>query len=93
VALGRARQAEADAARKLFDSRVSEARAARSLSRRPGQRFQSLAILGEAIEQARETEAAPRRIFMICAMPCSLQLVMPDLYPVLTKARLARWIL
>ncbi|HEV3448573.1 MAG TPA: protein kinase [Gemmataceae bacterium] len=85
VALERARQAEADAARKLFDSRLSEARAL-SLSRRPGQRFQSLAILGEAIEQARGLKLPATHIHDLRNATLA-SLAMPDLYPVLTAAR------
>ena len=45
-------RAESQTQEKLFESRISEARAL-SLSRRPGQRFQSLALLDEASQLAK----------------------------------------
>jgi WD40 repeat protein/Tfp pilus assembly protein PilF len=84
AALYRARQAEAEAARKLFDSRVSEARA-RSLSRQPGQRFASLALLDEATRQARDLNL-PATVFHDLRNATLAALIMPDLNPVLTAA-------
>ena len=79
------RQAEGDAARKLYDSRVSEAHP-RSLSRRPGQRYRSLALLDLAIQQAPRAEVAATH-FKELRDAALAALVVPDLDPVLTSAR------
>jgi eukaryotic-like serine/threonine-protein kinase len=55
AALGRARDAEQDAEKKLFESLVAQARATR-LSGRSGQRFDSLKTLEEAVRIARSLD-------------------------------------
>jgi serine/threonine protein kinase/WD40 repeat protein len=73
------RDAEGDAANKLYLSRISEAQA-RTLSRRPGQRFRSLAVLDEASQQARELKL-PAKQFKELRDAATAALLVPDLNP------------
>jgi WD40 repeat protein len=81
-ALGRARDAEGDAREKLFEALLSEARS-KSLSRRPGQRFESLALLEQARDLAQELNL-PAQKFQELRNATLAALIMPDLYPVQT---------
>jgi serine/threonine protein kinase/WD40 repeat protein/Tfp pilus assembly protein PilF len=79
TALGRAQEAEQETQKKLFDALVAQARATR-LSRRSGQRFESLALLDQASALARSLDIAlvkrdPLRYATLAA------LALPDLYP------------
>jgi WD40 repeat protein/Tfp pilus assembly protein PilF len=82
TALTRARDAEADATRKLFDSQVAEARAT-SLSRQPGQRFASLALLEQAARLTRARELPPEK-FQELRNAAVAALTKADLYPAQT---------
>jgi WD40 repeat protein/serine/threonine protein kinase/Tfp pilus assembly protein PilF len=57
----RSRQAERDATERLFHSYFAQAQATR-LSRRPGQRFDSLKVLGEAAKVARALHLEPEHL-------------------------------
>jgi serine/threonine protein kinase/WD40 repeat protein/Tfp pilus assembly protein PilF len=81
-ALGRARDAEGDARAKLFEALLAEARS-KSLSRRPGQRFESLALLEQARDLAQELNL-PAQKFQELRNATLAALIMPDLYPVQT---------
>lgn len=83
AALRQAQQAEAAALRKVYESRVSEARA-RSMSRRPGQRFASLRLLDEATRQARQLDYSSGD-FDELRNATIAALVVPDLYPTFTR--------
>jgi WD40 repeat protein len=75
--LGRAQEAEAKATRELFDSLLAQARANR-LSRRLGQRFQTLAILRKALGIARQLGLPPER-FRELRNEAIAALALPDL--------------
>jgi hypothetical protein len=64
----------------LFEALVAQARANR-LSRRPGQRFESLAIIERATAMARELNLPPER-FLELRNAAIAALALPDLYPV-----------
>ncbi|HLN29984.1 MAG TPA: protein kinase [Gemmataceae bacterium] len=72
-------RAEGQTREKLFESRVSEARAL-SLSRRPGQRFGSLALLDEAGQLAKMLRLPGERLDEV-RNGALAALAMPDLYP------------
>jgi WD40 repeat protein len=71
------RTAEERATRRLFDARLAQARAG-SLSRRVGQRFDSLAAVGEATRLARDLKLPPESFLDLrnAAIAC---LALPDL--------------
>jgi len=72
-------RAESQTQEKLFESRVSEARAL-SLSRRPGQRFESLALLDEAGQLAKWLRLPADRLNEVRNSTLAA-LAIPDLYP------------
>jgi len=72
-------RAEGQTKEKLFESRISEARAL-TLSRRPGQRFESLALLDEAGKIANMLRLPPSRRDEV-RNGALAALSMPDLYP------------
>ena len=71
-------RAESQTQEKLFESRISEAQAL-SLSRRPGQRFQSLALLDEAGQLARSLGLPGTRLDAVRSSALAA-LALPDLY-------------
>jgi serine/threonine protein kinase/WD40 repeat protein len=75
--LGRAQEAEAKATRELFESLLAQARANR-LSRRLGQRYQTLAILRKALGIARQLGLPPER-FRELRNEAIAALALPDL--------------
>jgi tRNA A-37 threonylcarbamoyl transferase component Bud32 len=75
----RAFRAETQTKERLFESKLAEARAT-SLSRQPGQRFKSLALIREASELARELEL-PRDRFHDLRNAAVTALAHPDVYP------------
>jgi serine/threonine protein kinase/WD40 repeat protein len=80
AALTAARQSKWDADEKLFASYLAQARALR-VSRRPGQRFESLETLRQATELAR-TLRLPDERFQELRDAAVAALALPDLYPV-----------
>ena len=80
VALTAARQSKRDADEKLFASYVDQSRAIRT-SRRPGQRFQSLAVLRRAADLARIL-GLPDERFHDLRNAAVAAMAMPDLSPV-----------
>jgi WD40 repeat protein/tRNA A-37 threonylcarbamoyl transferase component Bud32 len=76
-ALGEVREAKRDAMEELCQSHIERARAGR-FSQRPGQRFEGLASLREALRLARELELAPDRLQEIRAEVIGCQ-ALPDL--------------
>jgi len=82
--LERALRAERATEEKLFDAQLAQARG-NSLSRRPGQRFESLAVLAEATERARRLELPPER-FLDLRNAVIAVLALPDLHAVQTRA-------
>src|SRR5262249_59887222 len=78
-ALGAARQSQRDADKNLFASYQEQARALRT-SRRPGQRFESLAVVRRATELARALEL-PREKFDPLRDAALAAPALPDLYP------------
>jgi serine/threonine protein kinase/WD40 repeat protein/Flp pilus assembly protein TadD len=80
AALSRAGKAEAGLSRKVYESRIAEARA-KTLSRRPGQKFESLALLEEASRQAQDMNLPPESLLDLRNATLSA-LIMPDLWPV-----------
>ncbi len=80
AALTAARQSKRDADEKLFASYLAEARALRT-SRRPGQRFESLAVVRRATALAR-TLGLPDERYQGLRDAAIAALALPDLYPV-----------
>lgn len=76
--LDRARQAERDTEVELIDTLVARARA-NCLSRRPGQRFESLAILADAARRARRLRLPSERFFEL-RNAAIFALAVPDLH-------------
>ena len=74
----RARRAERATEEELVDTMLARARA-NSLSRRPGQRFQSLAILAEATRHARRLRLSEDK-FVDLRSAAILALTVPDLF-------------
>jgi WD40 repeat protein/Tfp pilus assembly protein PilF len=81
-ALGRARQAEQETQRKLFDSLVAQARAVHR-GGRSGQRFESLNLLDQAAELARGLDHFPQKRAELRNVAIAA-LAVPDLCPVQT---------
>ncbi len=75
--VSRAQAAEAKASRQLFESLVAGARA-KSLSRHPGQRFQTLDILRQAVALARQLKLPPERYLEMRNVAIAA-LALPDL--------------
>jgi hypothetical protein len=80
TALGRAQDAEQETQKKLFDSQVAQARAIQ-LSRRSGQRFESLALLDRAGALAHDLNLLPEKRDTLRNATIAA-LALPDLYPV-----------
>src|SRR5262249_51814849 len=79
TALNRAEQAEQSTQERLYNSLVQQALAT-SRSRRPGQRFESLAKVTEAAQLARERGWLPAKAFELRNAALAA-LALPDLYP------------
>jgi serine/threonine protein kinase/WD40 repeat protein len=79
AALGRAQTAERSTKERLYHSLVQQALAT-SRSRRPGQRFESLAKVSEATRLAREQGWLPDKILELRNVALAA-LAIPDLYP------------
>jgi serine/threonine protein kinase len=75
----KAREAEREGRRKLFEAYLAEAKANR-LSRRPGQRFDTLARVRDAAALARELEMPEERLAELRQVAVTA-LAMPDLAP------------
>jgi eukaryotic-like serine/threonine-protein kinase len=80
AALGQTQKAEAEVESKLYQSRVAEARA-KSLSRRSGQRFESLALLDLARNQLGGPAVGGPQKLMELRNATLGALVVPDIYP------------
>jgi serine/threonine protein kinase/WD40 repeat protein len=78
AALGRTQEAEAEVESKLYQSRIAEARA-KSLSRRSGQRFESLSLLDLARSQLGGRDLPPEKLMELRNATLGA-LGMPDIY-------------
>jgi serine/threonine protein kinase/WD40 repeat protein len=78
-ALGQAHEAQADTLQQLYESRIAAARA-KSLSRRSGQRFESLALLDLARNQLGGRDLPPDKLMELRNATIGA-LVMPDIHP------------
>jgi tRNA A-37 threonylcarbamoyl transferase component Bud32 len=76
--LVRAQQAERASEERLLEAQMAQARGI-SLSRRPGQRFASLAVLGDAIQRARKLDLLPEKSLELRNLAI-LALSLPDMH-------------